>query len=132
MRSFTIATDAIGPRRWWIVRIHENVHQLREAAHRHRPWHGRAHWDECWGCCQPLGWPNEGYDWPSSGYAGIVRLTSDYLDVGVIAHELVHAAAWTYRMNVKPRIFLGDQVGDREEQLAYIYGELFADLYRKV
>jgi hypothetical protein len=131
MRSFTISTDRVGPRRWWWVRIHDNVDQLREAAHRHRPWYGRDHWDDTCGCCHPLGWLNGGkgdQHWPANGYAGVIRYSEDYLTSEIVAHELVHAALWTYRMNVTGDVRLGRQCGGREEQLAYIYGELYADL----
>lgn len=135
MRSFTIATDRIGPRRFWIVRIHPDVEHLRCAAARFRPQHDSGHWEEACGCCHPLGWLNGGkgdQKWPPNGYAGVIRYAEDYLTTEIVAHELVHAALWIYRMNVKSRVVLGDQCNDREESLAYIYGELFADLQSKL
>lgn len=135
MRTLTISTDRIGPRRWWLIRIHDTAEQLREAAHRFRPWLGRSHWEDCCGCCHPLGWMNGGkgdQKWPANGYAGVIRYCEDWLTPEIVAHELVHAALWTYRMNVKSHANLGRECGEREEQLAYIYGELYADLERKL
>lgn len=51
------------------------------------------------------------------------RVTSE-----IVAHELVHAAVAVYRMNVRGDVRLGEDCGEREEQLAYIYGELYGSL----
>lgn len=48
-----------------------------------------------------------------------------------MAHELVHAAVQVYRMNVARSVRLEADCGRREEQLAYIYGELFADFQER-
>lgn len=133
--TFTIATDRIGPRRWWRVRIHSDVEHLRDAAHRHRPLHGRDWWNECFGCCHPTRWLEQedgSRQYPVSGYAGLIRFSVDYFTAEIVAHELVHAAAATYRMNVCPDVRLGSGCGRREEEFAYIYGELYNDLERQL
>jgi hypothetical protein len=128
VRSFTIATDRIGPRRWCRVHIHDTVEQLRTAGYRTSPWHGRDWWDGCMGCFQPspvridavTGVARE------SSYAGILRLANGWVTAEIVAHELVHAALHVFRMNVHPNVHLGPGCRRREEQLAYIYGELYA------
>jgi hypothetical protein len=129
MRSFTISTDYTSPRRWCWVRIHDTVEELRDAAHHHRPHHGRDWWDECAGCFHPApirtsasGEVKEA----TNGYAGTLRLAATHVTPEIVAHELVHAALCVYRMNVKPDVRLGTGCGQREEDLAYLYGELYA------
>lgn len=129
MRSFTISTDRIGPRRWCWVRIHDTVEDLRAAAHRFRPHHGRDWWAECEGCFHPApirvtasGEVKES----ANGYAGTLRLAVTHVTSEIVAHELVHAALCVYRMNVKADVRLGTGCGQREEDLAYICGELYA------
>jgi hypothetical protein len=129
-----ISTDRIGPRRWCLVRIHPNVEHLRTAAHRTDPAHDRDWWDECCGCFQPVGLRSAGnvISDPPNGYAGILRLAEGWrVTPEIVAHELVHAALQVYRMNVKADVRLGNGCREREEQLAYIYGELYADFERK-
>lgn len=135
MRTFRISTDRIGPRRWWIVRVHDTADQFEDAAHRHRPHHGRDWWTGCRGCCHPVTQrlivASDGtaqYVEPASGYAGVLRFIEDWLTPEVVTHELMHAALATYRMNVCSDVRLGTGCGDREESLAYIYGELYASL----
>ncbi|WP_409463592.1 hypothetical protein [Amycolatopsis sp. GA6-003] len=136
MKRFSIATDRIGPRRWCWVVVHPDLDHFRAAAIRTAPWHGTAYWDGCLGCFQPVAY-RERHDgeawvgrWPANGYAGILRLAEGHVSPEIVAHELVHASAQIYRMNVDRDVRLGDDCGEREEQLAYIYGELFASLPR--
>jgi hypothetical protein len=138
MRSFTISTDRIGPRRWCWVRVHDNVDQLRDAQHRLTPSGPRGEMDS-FGCFQSVPYrisyltnPDGDGRWPANGYAGTIRLAEGWVTSEVVPHELVHAAAQIYRMNVARVVNLGEDCGDREEDLAYIYGELFADLQDKL
>jgi hypothetical protein len=53
----------------------------------------------------------------------------------IVAHELVHAAATIYRIAVAHTINLGAGRGkahEHEEDFAYIYGELAADMQSKL
>lgn len=126
-RLLRIATRGrVGPRRWWWVRVHADVHELRDAAHRMRPEHGRLWWNACCGCCQPV------HGEPANGYAGIIRYAADCFTAEVVGHELVHAAAHTYRLNVHTDLRLGTGCRAREEDFAYIFGELFNDLERQL
>lgn len=140
MRSFVIATDRFGPRRWWRVVIHDDLEQLQDAAYRYRRADGvpRAHWDGVEGCCHPAGrlYRKGGpVSWPRNGFRGLVRLAESLLTPEIIAHELVHAAVATLRSFTGGDVRLGNGVTGsslREEQLAYIYGELFQDLQRQI
>lgn len=133
MRRFTISTDRVGPRRWCLVRVHDTVEQLRAAAHRTAPWHGRAWWAECVGCFQPspVRIDAETGALVDGAYAGILRLADGWMTAEVVAHELVHAALTVYRMNVTPHVRLGDGCRRREEQFAYIYGQLYASFEKR-
>lgn len=134
MKTFTIATDRVGPRRWCRVRIHATVEEMRIHAQRLNPRVAvdvtGGGWDECFGCFQPVPhWTHTDtgeISYAANGYAGVLRLAQDHVTSEIVAHELVHAALQIYRMNVVPDIRLGGRCGPREESLAYIYGELYA------
>lgn len=140
VESWTIASKHIA-RRWWWVRVHDTPHSLQEASYRHKPYEGRDFWGaETVGCCQPVrGVLEVGDDpdapigpllWPANGLAGVIRLCSDHLYAEVIYHELLHAACSTYRMNREIHLDLGTgyESMQNEEDLAYIYGQLAADM----
>lgn len=151
MRKFTIrASGRIGPRRHVLVRIHPDLQSLRAAAHALSPQHdGLAHWDNSWACFHPAQHSEHSetltISFPANGYAGTLRLTDRDAEVGdegplpfeeIVAHELVHATAMIYRMNVAKVINLGGgrpgAAHEHEEQFAYIYGELAADMRAKL
>lgn len=147
-RTFAISTDWSLPRRWVRVRLHPDFPSLRAAAHALRP--GAAgKFAECYGCFHPTTYrqhvETRAIRYPANGYAGTLRLVEpgaatddngNRLPYGeIVAHELVHAAATIYRMNVASVINLGGGRGksfDREEDFAYIYGELSADMQAKL
>lgn len=123
-RSFTIATDRVGPRRWWLVRIHATLEGLRAAASAYHP---GVDFSQCYGACHTALWDTgHGQRYGQRGYAGIIRFAASHITGEIAAHELVHAAVATYRMQVREDVRLGRTVGAREEDLAYIYGELYA------
>ena len=137
--GFTISTDRVGPRRWVQVRIHPTLEHLYRAADRAAPTEGGEGVD--WAglgvsaCFQPIGfsdvvdgWPT----WPRNGYAGILRFAEGLVTPEIVAHEVVHAACWIYRMNVKADMRLGKGCGTHEEQLAYITGELSAGMAKHI
>ncbi|WP_432845985.1 hypothetical protein ACQPXB_35930 [Amycolatopsis sp. CA-161197] len=134
MRRFAISTDRIGPVRWCWVRIHPDLDDFRAAAQRTAPWHGAGYWDGCLGCFQPVSYRERFVDghwvgrWPANGYAGVLRLIDGHVTSEIVAHELVHAAAQIYRMNVRSDVRLGSDCGEHEEQFAYLYGELHGSL----
>lgn len=125
MRSFTISTDRIGPRRWCWVRIHATVEEMRVHAQRLNPATDGG-WADCCACFQPC-WKD-----CKTAFAGTLRLTEEWLTPEIVAHELVHAAAQVYRLNVRRDVRLGAGCHGREEDLAYIYGELYAAMEAKL
>jgi hypothetical protein len=133
-QRFRITTDHIGPRRWCWVVIHPNVGHFHAAAIRTAPHHDRGWWNGCLGCFQPVTYREREVDgtwvgrWPANGYAGVLRLIDGHVTAEIVAHELVHAALAVYRMNVRGDVRLGEDCGEREEQLAYIHGQLYASL----
>lgn len=137
VETWTIASEHLG-RRWWRVQVHDSAGTLQLAALKFRP--RDAPWDKAIGCCHPVRpWilqdddpdnPAGPVEWPRGGYAGLIRLSAEHLYPEVIYHELLHAACSVYRMNVALSIELGNGHVDiaREEDLAYIYGQLAADM----
>jgi hypothetical protein len=124
--SFTISTERIGPRRWCWVRVHPNAEHLRAAAQRLNSKASSGDWEDTVGCFQPA-WTD-----CKTSYAGTLRLAEGWVTPEIVAHELVHAALTVYRINVHPDVRLGNGCRAREEDLAYIYGELSADMRAKL
>lgn len=125
--SFTITTTWGGTRRWWIVRIHPDVENLRRAAARYHP---GMDFSETAGVCQAAIWIDDDGEYVrygENGYAGVIRFAPPFIVGEIVAHELLHAAVATYRMTFDRNVHLGQGVDEREENLAYIYGELYAD-----
>jgi hypothetical protein len=132
MKRFVIATDRVGPRRWCWVRIHADTDDLARAAERLLAECSSGEWAGTLGCFQPTPATRKAPDGsvlePPNGYAGVLRLADGWITPEIVAHELVHAAVQIYRMNVHYDVRLGNGCREREEQLAYIYGELYASL----
>jgi hypothetical protein len=131
------SSSVTGPARWVRVRVHPDPHHLIAAALRRSPWERAREWDGCLGCFQPAPardhWDPDTATWVRrwpAGYAGILRLVSGHVRVEIVAHELVHAAAQIYRMNIARHLRLGNTCGPREEAFAHIYGQLAADFDR--
>lgn len=57
-------------------------------------------------------------------WGGLMRLCIPHLTHEVIAHECVHAAAAIYRMDITKMVVLGFGATQREEQFAYLTGDL--------
>lgn len=116
--------------RWWWVIIHPTLAAM-QAAGVAWPWTDEDDLSGAEALCQPVGWWELEDDptvrhYPDSGYAGVIRFARDYVHAENVAHELVHAAIATYRMNCASDVRLGQRCGRREEELAYLHGELFA------
>jgi hypothetical protein len=111
--------------------VHATVVQLRAHAQRLNPSGG---WDDCLGGFQPPPRYLHGDDpgWVRNGYAGTLRFAEPYVTSEIVAHELIHASLQIYRMNVDACVTLGSRVTEKEENLAYIYGELYAELEKKI
>jgi hypothetical protein len=128
LATFSIATmpdTHVPPQRWWRVMVYETADGMRRAAHRYD---SDTDFSGARGVVHHARWVNDdatGYRYSDNGYAGVIRLCVEYLNTRYIAHELVHAAAAVYRMNVDEDVYLGGEVGVEEEQLAHLYDELF-------
>lgn len=137
--SWRVGTAYGGTHRWFWVRIHADVRDLRAACHRTRPHLGRRYWDDAAAVCHSATARYRDTDvemaephWPANGYAGTIRFAADRMTPEIIAHELVHAACQVYRMNHALRVDLGDGFDldslGREENFAYIYGGLSREM----
>lgn len=121
--------------------VHEDLLSLRRAAARYS-WQPFSAFSDAMACVQqvPERWevsqsgPDVGPLYPRNGFAGIIRLSKDHLWPEVIHHEILHAAAVVYRLNVAKDIQLGTFTDDTdaEENLAYIVGQLGADMDTKI
>lgn len=75
---------------------------------------------------------NEDKTEEASNEVGIIRLAFTNCTPLVIAHELVHGAMQIYREEFQHSATFGSNCGPKEENLAYIYGELFRDINIKL
>lgn len=62
---------------------------------------------------------------------GSIRLSVDHCSSTIISHEVFHAAMQQYRV-VYGKANFGTQCSEKEEDIAHIYGELFASMTRKL
>lgn len=127
-----------GGRRWFRVKIYDTQEAMHAAAHRLKPWEGFEKFDgRLLGCVQtvPASYAHDDAElttprWPVNRLAGTIRLCSQHLWTEIIYHEVVHAACQVYRMNFARELNLGtgwEDLND-EENFAYIYGQLAADM----
>lgn len=141
LQSWKIETDWSGTRRWLWVRLYDCLPALHTSAARYSRHNGGnegiRHFKDSVACVQRVASAHSAEDteqlhpiWPDDGFAGVVRLEQHHLYTSIIYHEIVHAAAIVYRMDVSPIILLGGGLDDltNEEAFAYIYGELAADM----
>lgn len=63
---------------------------------------------------------------------GTIRLSRENLSSRVVSHEVLHAALHNYRIHYKRNADFGDMVNQAEEDLAYIFADLFKDMNIKL
>lgn len=64
---------------------------------------------------------------------GIIRLVKDKLHTHIIAHEIVHAAMWHYRLTQTNRkANFGDSNNEKEENFGHIYAKYFSKMSRQL
>lgn len=125
----TTCHDRWDQRRCWLgVVIHPDHVALNTAAGLYRPNERPLFADDaavaCW---QPAS------DGRSDRYhAGTLRFAATYLTTEVITHECVHAAATISRIYGPTRLVLGAENGEREERLAYLAGDLTAQVLSRL
>lgn len=128
--STTRHDDWDGPARYIRIVIHPDVESFRKAAARYS---GGA-FTEATGCFHPAPerWGEVDGEWVEKSdrhWAGVLRLVQGHsLNTEAVTHECVHAAATVYRMDVCMTINLGNGCRAREETLAYIVGDLTAQV----
>lgn len=121
-------TKTGGKRRWFRVSVHPDEHTFRAAANAFRPDDSTA-FKEAVACFHPAperwfyeqGKPDRQID---SGYGGTFRFAAEWIDAEVLAHEAVHAAARTWRLDVTSAVHLGWDCAKNEETFAYLVGDI--------
>lgn len=114
------AVPGLTLRHFWLVRVFETVERLRAYA----AWRGSESPDKADAIVMPR--DRKRYDrkrrsWCTMPKLGEVCFHLNSLREHVIAHEAVHVASSTLRIFDGERsVNLGDSIGDREEQLAYL------------
>lgn len=132
---FAVRTQSpVVPNAWLRVVVHDTVAHLRECAARVNP--AVDHGDTA-ACFQPVAQRHVLRDgaWrivtPPS-YAGVLRITRGH-GGATLAHEVTHAALEVYRRHVDPTAALGEHVtDDAEEVVAYLVGDLFGQIARRL
>lgn len=110
--------------------VYDDLAAMRRAAERYN--YGDL--SQALGCWTPAPWRyrfNEDgseVDTTYRPFAGVLRLARDHITTEIVAHELVHAAATLYRRKISRSVGLGDECGESEEALAYIVGDLLAQV----
>lgn len=117
-----------GPKRYVRIVVHDTTDEMRRAATRYRG----EDFGNAGGMFHPadtviVRYPDGTWqDAADRHYAGVLRLSREFVSTEVVTHECIHAAATIYRMDVMTKIVLGNGCGEREETFAYIAGHLTA------
>lgn len=121
-----------GPRQYIRILIHDTTKELQKAASRFRPYED---WSSAGGVFHSPDiretYFEETDEWKTTSdphYAGMIRFSRDYLNTEVVAHEAAHAAIFIYRRDLDENVTLGDEVGEKEENLCYIIGDVTASV----
>lgn len=117
-----------GPKRWVRIHVHDSVEAFRQSAEKYSPngvWEdkdagfhpaiGRSRWNPKTKLWEEIG---------TKGFTGVMDFCIEHLSTEIVVHECVHAAIAIYRMDIQTYINLGGPHSDREENLAYITGDL--------
>jgi hypothetical protein len=118
-----------GPKRYIRIVVHETTPALQRAAARYRG----TDFSNAAGCFHPAPERERFHngEWTSvtdPHWAGVLRVSKEWLDTEVVIHECLHAALAIYRMDVSTFVRLENGCGEREETLAYIAGDLTANV----
>lgn len=125
-----------GPKRYIRIILHETIPELQAAARAYNPYdyNGFRNAAACFHTPLSKEKSIDG-EWvrvSNEHYGGIIRFAREYINLEVVAHECVHAAAELWRLDVQPSLVIGKYCGPREENLAYMVGDLTAEVYAKV
>jgi hypothetical protein len=123
-----------GPKRYIRITVHDNLSEFRKAAQNYSP---HEDFVGSVGCFHPAP-TRERYvgkrwvDITDEHWGGVMRLAKGWINLEVVAHESVHAAAAIWRRDVMPNLRLGEDCGPHEEMLAYMVGDISMGVYRKL
>jgi hypothetical protein len=131
--------------KYFLVRIYPNVKELREAAVKHSKKTGENSplFKDTYGVChtyERIKIKPDGAE-EMINEIGTIRLSNPNCRTGIVAHEVVHAAMHLYRLlygveheyeGSTHNADFGNGCNEDEENFAYIYGELFHDMTKKL
>lgn len=64
---------------------------------------------------------------------GIIRLFTKRMGGSIVAHEVLHAAFWQYRLSASRELAnFGKQCGPLEENLCHLFDRLLLDMHQKL
>lgn len=119
-----------GPKRYVRIYLYDTVEELRKAASRFHYEAPDSDTNKASGIFTP---PTQHFKYAKDGsetdltdphYGGMIRLARGHLTTEVIAHECIHAACAIYRLDITKSVVLWTHCNLREEQFAYLVGQL--------
>lgn len=121
LADFTISVEFEQPREVRVV-VYDSIKGLRIAATRHdnlsRLVPSRGEYRETLGICHRFDWQT--IDGTKHPLCAIVRLAAPHLGVGIVSHEMAHAAVWMRELIEGD----GPLNCSNDEQFAWVLGEL--------
>jgi hypothetical protein len=131
LANFTITLEYEGrPKRAVEVVIHNNVQALRAAIRQHdRSWGKPGNAKGVLGVCHRFeAWP-EGTPEKIETVCALVRLAPPNIGIGLVSHELAHAAVWIRTLNEGNECAL---TCENDEEFCWILGELVRQTVAKL
>lgn len=143
MKRFKI--KSVDSNLWYWVIVYPDLKELIKAANKHDKKCGTSPDNEgVAGLCHSFtreSFDDKGAFVKRHENIGIIRLAKDRLTTEIVSHEVIHAAFWTYRLefgterewegSIENADF-GNGCGESEERLAYLYGQYFTVMTRKL
>lgn len=129
LADFTIRVKYEVPRAVQVI-VYDSIKGFRIAATRHdntlksKKRKGRGTYSNALGVCHRF---ELLYDGNSLPLCAIVRLAEPNLGVGIVSHELAHAALWVYELSEDKPL-----VCDNDEPFAWVLGELVRQTVNKL
>lgn len=124
-RLIRVSTRRTGERRTVRVWIYDTLEELRDAAQRFNPNTEPGWFDDALGVCQTYDVADaEGVVRLDPTAPMIVRLFRGELGVGVVSHELNHAATHIYGATLTPDVRAVDVLHNANETLAHLQSDL--------
>lgn len=133
MRVLYVKTDPLGSghKFWFPLYIYPTTKELQHAAKRFNPNESDAEfWEDCYGCFHPSNsWRYDRKGKPQrttkTSFIGVMRLTTERLDPGIVVHESGHAAiALVNALRLKHGFRVGASNIVAEEMLCYSVQEI--------